>query len=409
MANPLYDIIKASADENKLPIFSKDEWGELNASYSREAITNQLAKYIVAENPVFPLRQISYQNMVKTFNKLKIASLEGKVVTDTTDYEVKVKYDYINSFDKCGLYMIQLGHEFNDASSYFQQENRLRCNSYGYKGPLNVWQDEEALRKTNWTFWRPSMVGDNGIGSRSYRSSLRISGYVATQFKPHVAKCLFMKTNAKNVLDFSAGWGDRLVAFYCTSNTEMYFGCDPNECVFETYKKQCVEYEKLLGCENPIIREENEYFECKGVKHVVIWNRPAEDIVYPPNTFDLIFTSPPYFNTEKYNENGLGENKQSWKRYDTFENWKQNFMFKTIDLIEPSLKKGGHLMININDPQLKKERFHLCDDMVEYIKGKGLQYNGMILQRMKGRPTPKKKGGMCGKVWFGEPIWSFTK
>ena len=109
-------------------------------------------------------------------------------------YDIKLKYDYdatsVGGADggtdgadgadgadggenKC-LYAIQLGHEYNDASSYFQQENRLRCNSYGYKGPLNAWENLEELKKMNWTFWRPSLVGKNGIRDKDYRSSIRV-------------------------------------------------------------------------------------------------------------------------------------------------------------------------------------------------------------------------------------------
>ena len=136
--------------------------------------------------------------------KVMQTSDNGSILFEGENYDVKLKYDYdctsTGVGEKC-LYAIQLGHEYNDASSYFQQENRLRCNSYGYKGPLNAWVDLEELKKMNWTFWRPSMVGKNGIRDRDYRSSMRVSGYVATQFKPHVAKAIYMINNAENILN----------------------------------------------------------------------------------------------------------------------------------------------------------------------------------------------------------------
>ena len=216
----------------------------------------------------------------------------------------------------------------------------MRCNSYGYKGPLNAWEDLDELKKMNWTFWRPSMVGKNGIRDRDYRSSMRVSGYVATQFKPHVAKCIYLMNNAEHILDTSCGWGDRLVAFYCTDCTKTYYGCDPNENVYESYKKQCIEYEKLLGTDTDEIDfiedtiningREIHYFECLGKKNVRIYNGCAEDFKLGDCYFDLLFTSPPYFKTERYNEGGDGEDLQSWKRYDTFEKWRDRFLFKMI-------------------------------------------------------------------------------
>ena len=66
-------------------------------------------------------------------------------------------------------------------------------------------------------------------------------------------------------------------------------------------------------------------------------------------------------------------------------------------------------MLNIVDPQIKKIRYKVCDDMVKKIQDLGFTYDGWILQRMKGAPTPSKGGEMCGENWFGEPIFSFTK
>jgi DNA methylase. len=66
--------------------------------------------------------------------------------------------------------------------------------------------------------------------------------------------------------------------------------------------------------------------------------------------FDLIFTSPPYFDKEKYNQSEL----QSYKMYKEFDSWMQNFLFKTIELRTKNLKSGGYLVINISDIYTRK-------------------------------------------------------
>ena len=49
---------------------------------------------------------------------------------------------------------------------------------------------------------------------------------------------------ARNVLDFSAGWGDRLAGFYTGETTEHYVGIDPNTLNHPNYQKQIQFYEK---------------------------------------------------------------------------------------------------------------------------------------------------------------------
>ena len=412
----IYDILKKNADHNGIPVFDKEKWAFIVDTYNKKNVIEVLAHYIINEKPFFPLRPITYDMMKNSFTALKTRDIIDLKVVHQNSHDIKLKYDYDCTNNPC-LYMIQLGHEYNDASSFFQQENRLRCNSYGYKGPLNAWVDLSELIKMNWTFWRPSMIGKNGIRDKDYRSSMRVSGYAATQFKPHVAKCIYLMNNAERILDTSCGWGDRLAAFYCTDSAKVYHGCDPNEDVYEEYKNQCFEYEKLLGVdfndieyyEDFIIvgQKEIRFFECTGKKTVRIYNGCAEDLILSEkDDFDLLFTSPPYFKTERYNEGGNGEDLQSWKRYDTFEKWRDKFLFKMIQNVGICLRKGGKIMLNIVDPQIKTKRYKVCDDMVQFVCGLGFNYDGWILQRMKGGPAKK---GLCGQNWYGEPIFSFTK
>ena len=62
------------------------------------------------------------------------------------------------------------------------------------------------------------------LKQETYRMAFRLGAYIATQFKPVVAKAIYDMTDARTVLDTSCGWGDRLAGFY-TSNAEEYYGC----------------------------------------------------------------------------------------------------------------------------------------------------------------------------------------
>ena len=127
----IYNILKSHADENKIPVFMKEDWKFIVDNFDRKQVIEVLAQYIIKEKPTFPERPIEYKNMEKCFSRLLERDILGlKVVhpSDDSNYDIKLKYDYDATQNNC-LYMIQLGHEYNDISSYFQQDNRLRCNS----------------------------------------------------------------------------------------------------------------------------------------------------------------------------------------------------------------------------------------------------------------------------------------
>ena len=108
-----------------------------------------------------------------------------------------------------------------------------------------IWRGINGVKKTLVTSVdgtkEEKLIGGK-LDEKSYISAFRLGTYIATQFKPNVARTIYTMTNAQTVLDTSCGWGDRLCGFY-TSNASHYVGCDPNPNTFEIYKKQCVEYE----------------------------------------------------------------------------------------------------------------------------------------------------------------------
>jgi hypothetical protein len=319
------------------------------------------------------------------------------------------KFDYKYKYSDKPLGVIEKSHYYNGVSNYFQQLNRMKCGSNLVDSPYDIWNNQQKLEKMNWHFWRSGALGTSDINDSTFRSAFRIGTYTATQFKPSVAKALYEKHNARNVLDTSCGWGDRLAGFYATHSTEMYVGCDPNPEVYETYKDQCLEYENLLGCDSAVLQDNGDHFVCLGTKKVVIYNLPSEDVYWKQysNTFDFYFTSPPYFETERYAKNN--NSKQSYVRYPTFDTWKYDFFFKVNRMVWDTLKDDAYMMINIIEPRIAKGvRLNLCDDMVDDILSyPNAHYLGKIGMRMQARPHAivyTEKNSV-----FIEPIWVFRK
>jgi len=397
-------FLQQHKDDRGIPFISNQLWKDLIKQYDKDNIKETLADYIVSNNIPFPTKQISYANMAELFLRFTRTSMLDEYKYPDNVFE---RADYKYKYSDKPLGVIDKSHAYNSVSNYFRQENRMKCGSNLVDSPWDIWHDRDKLTNMNWHYWRLGALGNSDICENTFRSAFRIGTYTATQFKPSVAKALYEKHNAKHILDTSCGWGDRLAGFYATPGTEWYVGCDPNPEVFETYKKQCIEYERLLGIE-PLIVEDEKFFSISGSKSVEIWNLPSEDVdwKYYENTFDFYFTSPPYYETERYAINN--SETQSWKRYATFDNWKKDFFFPVNESVWKTLKDKAYMMINIIEPRnAKGTRLNLCDDMVDHLVGLGANYIGKIGMRMQARPHAIVNADKNSV--FVEPIWVFRK
>jgi hypothetical protein len=409
----LYKRLLDAANDGKLPILDNKSFELLNAQYGKEIFRETLAEYIATERPVFPLKEISYDNMRDSFGKLKKFNTNTICIPqEQIEKEVYEKYDdYEYPYSQYGLGLINGASTFNDVSNYFHQDLRLECGSYGFRAPKEVWENGTA--KDIWKCFGPIWRGINGVqkvmiegkeeliggqlNEKSYISAFRLGTYIATQFKPVVAKAIYDITDAKRVLDTSCGWGDRLAGFFA-SDAEEYYGCDPNPNTYQRYQEQISTYNKLLP----------------KPKKVQIWNCGAEDIPYDKlPAIDVAFTSPPYFSTEEYNKGGELEENQSWFKFNEYEKWRDDFY---LPVAEKSMKVSRFMFCNIMDPKIKGTRYRSGDELVNHLKDKFLGQIGMrIMQRPQGKAVFKDEDGNFSKEkldenmnkMFIENVWCF--
>ena len=396
--------LHARSDENGIPIFSNSDWKTFRNKYEKNDVRNALAEYIHEYKVPFPFKPLLENEILKLFRKFES---ESQIFQLSYPKKVDEKFDYIHKYQDNPLGIISSNSAYNSISNYFQQANRLSCSSVYNKSPIDIWNDLEKLRMMNWYFWRDGILAGSDICPATFRSAFRMGTYTATQFRPSVAKFMYEYHSAENILDTSCGWGDRLAGFYGTSNTKLYVGCDPNPSVFEVYKKQCISYEKSMFHE-AVLTETEDYFKCVGSKTVEIWRKPAEDVNWSlyENTFDLYFTSPPYFNTEKYDVSGDRGKEQSFSRYPNFVAWRDDFLFNVIEQVWKTIRRDGYMAINIIDPIRGRNRYPLCDDMVEFCQNlPSCNYAGKLGMRMMARPNTEQ----FSSDLMIEPIWVFTK
>jgi 16S rRNA G966 N2-methylase RsmD len=150
-------------------------------------------------------------------------------------------------------------------------------------------------------------------------------------FPVRIAKTLYTVYGKDNmrVLDPCAGYSSRLIGFLTSARGGTYEGIEP--CV-KTYKGLIKTIDEI----QPMTKNHN----------VTIYNDCAETKMPTINNqYDMIFTSPPYFNKEKYSD----EETQSFIKYSSYDKWLDGFLFTLIRESHRLLKNDGVFLLNISN------------------------------------------------------------
>lgn len=382
-------ISKPKTDE---VLFDKTEWNNLNIRYSQDEIIQIISDKIA--NLPFPLKRISKEEAGADFQRLQ--KLEtGKLILTGKTYS---KSEYAFALSNIYINTSLIG---NLSSDCFQQENRLHCDSINAPSPFRIWENEKLRKNTLKNLFTSKTIQ---IDENRLRKAIAQRNYIASQFRPSAAKAIYNYFKSKKVLDFCAGWGDRLAGFSACENTKLYVGVDPNFALHPKYQEQVEFYN--------VNKEYKFYQTC------------AEEMMYD-HTFDTIFTSPPRLDVERYSN----DEAQSWKRYDCVNkhgekdfqaiDWIDNFLCKAIKNAWQALEKNGVLAINLADVYAHHRWNRICDRMNRFIENlPNAKYEGAIGYRLASRPNTAtsqsrsdlkiKISSPSGKIYV-EPIFIWRK
>jgi len=137
-------------------------------------------------------------------------------------------------------------------------------------------------------------------------------------FKPLVAMEFYCRFKPKSVLDFTMGWGGRLLGA-CALDVPHYIGIDMND-------KLRQPYEQMVKMVQPMTETK-----------ITLMFKDALTVDYSKLDYDMVFTSPPYYNIELYNKT-TQQSKDEWDA---------NFYDPIIRKTFAGLKTGGHYCLNI--------------------------------------------------------------
>ena len=394
------------------PYLSIDEkeWSYIKDTFEKQDVKESLAK--VAMTYEIPYAKISKKDAHRHYLKLKGMKHTDILVDGEWFAREGTEYTYNLNFEGKQQHFRRL-NAGNNSSNYFQQKNRWSVDGSVSPGPQRTWENEKFMTSLMGSAYSLKMPK---INRNVLRTMIGLRKYICAQFKPNVAKVLYDKLGSKNILDFSAGWGDRLAGFYASETSEYYVGIDPRKENHPIYNEQSEFYDTHRSMFEPKKKVE---FICS----------PAEEVDFTKykDTFDTVFTSPPYFNVERYSY----DDTQSWVKYKEINEWNEQFLQRTLKNLWCSVKSGGYLLVNISDVYTNSKWstdrgwLEICNPMNNFLSTfTDSEYQGCIGMELAKRPnsggagTAKsedyteealKKAEETKDKTFCEPIWIWRK
>jgi hypothetical protein len=385
----------AQMDKNGLIFIDRERLLRLIQRHGKECIVNCLSGLIIDQHILFPYKKFAMKDPISCFHSLTVHKAQlsdamynirgvvfrtGGMRGSADFFPLKYKGGYLSIISTNEDY-----HSTDIVTEYFQEDQRLRaCRRDGQdksqvlKSPLEVWNSPDNIKIISHFIDKNQDLSTFNLREAVYETTKE-----CTQFKPTLAKAVIELFGATSMLDFSAGWGDRLVGALGTSSIQYYLGVDPN-----------------LGLKNghdEIIRKllperESKWKSPNGIQsQFSIIYEPFQSCHLPEGkVFDLAFTSPPFFNFEVYTQ----LEGQSILDFPSYIDWVEKFLFVSLKKAWSVLAEGGHLVIHITDIG----GFKICEIMNLYIQYclSGSVYEGVI-------------GSIGVSTDVTRPIWVWTK
>jgi len=208
--------------EPYLKIDEKD-WEYIKETFEKQDVKESLAT--VAMTYPLPYPDLTEKRAYRDFQKLKGMKWNEIMVEGEWYAREGTKYSYNLNYDGKQLMFRRL-NVGNSCSNYFQIENRWSVDGSVSPGPKRTWESKKfmtSLMGSAYSLKVPKM------DKSTLRVMLALRKYICSQFKPNVAKAIYDMFKAETILDFSAGWGDRLAGFYASDYGKHYVGIDPRK------------------------------------------------------------------------------------------------------------------------------------------------------------------------------------
>lgn len=170
------------------------------------------------------------------------------------------------------------------------------------------------------------------ITLKTIRTGFVVQRNKVSWFKPAIASSVYNKflkgIEHPIVWDPSVGFSARMLGFSALFEHGKYIGTEPAQMTFKDAN--------MIS---------SEILELKPNLSFDLYNIGSEKVQIEPESLDFVFTSPPYFDTEKY----FNEPGQCWKDYSNLDSWVENYLIPTFKTSYGGLKHERSMVINISE------------------------------------------------------------
>lgn len=250
-------------------------------------------------------------------------------------------------------------------SDIFIEDVRLKAKRYDQTmSILEHWIHKESMVKLMGAALDNDFITPEVMRSVIYKQVAETKIFRPTWAKSLLDVVIGLENIAgKKWLDISAGWGDRLIAAMALDMD--YLGFDPNEDLMIGHNQMI----NMFGSQD---------------RHQVVYEPFETTEAIGDRMFDVVLSSPPYFDVEDY---APGQEGQSIVSYPDYDIWMKQFMFVSLSKAWNHLKVGGHLILHLGDTRTTK----LCEPtnlfIEEYLEG--ASWEGIIgLEGLNEYPRP---------------------
>jgi hypothetical protein len=220
---------------------------------------------------------------------------------------------------------------YNKITNIIIERCNAKCRFGNGKTLIEISKDKNKIKDILINLYNSNV----NINHKKVASSIYKQAKICTYFPINIVFGFIKYFNAKSFLDISTGWGDRLIAA-CLADI-IYYGADPNTCNAPYYNQMI------------------ELFGDKKKQKVTTIGFENLEIV---DSYDLIFSSPLFFELEKYSE----DKEQSHLVYTSGHSWVHDFLFVCIKKAWKHLNKNGHMCLYMNDYY----KLNYCEEMVKF-------------------------------------------
>jgi len=297
-----------------------------------------IQNFVNIQNSLRDLSDEEFENIVKTL-AIELEKVDYRFNYSDSDLikdwgnllKWNPNVDSISSTQRLGMKLCE--HFF---PNFFDIENK---NGDSFK---SLWKADKLEKVIRW---------NRKSHSTPYLSELRRGVYFnyklakSTMYRPQMAKMVITNLGAKRVLDPCAGWGGRMLGTVAAG--AEYVAFEPNT---ETYES-LLKLTKFLGIENKVRIIKDSALEMD--KHNI-------------GEFDLVLTSPPYFDLEVYSH----ENTQSINGCNSYSMWLDEFLKPLIELSLSHMNEDGWSCWNVHNVGKMKMIDDIKDIHKDYINQK---------------------------------------